>query len=73
MKEVKIVGVASEICWWRECVGQQSPVLDTYEPTGFIKIRVTVTERGFEDQPYQKEGWISPEYIEEVKGNDTTE
>lgn len=61
-KQVQIIGLASPICWWKDCLGQISPVLEVYEPTGFIKIRVT--EKGFE--PYEQEGWIDTKYVEFV-------
>jgi hypothetical protein len=67
MKTVKIIGIASEICWWIDCVGQTSPVLEIYEPTGFIKIRLTRREKGFEDEPYEIEGWIDPQYVEMIE------
>jgi hypothetical protein len=66
MKKVKIIGIASEICWWINCVGQICPVLEVYEPTGYIKIKVIITEKGFEDEPYEVKGWIEPQYVEEV-------
>lgn len=61
VKKIKITGIASPICWWSDCVGQECPVLDVYQPTGFIQIRVQRTELGF--PPYPVEGWISPEYV----------
>lgn len=60
----KITGYASEICWWQGHIGQEVPVLDVYEPTGFIKISITRTQQGFEDQPYEIQGWIPPEFLE---------
>jgi hypothetical protein len=55
-----ITKYASEICWWIGCLRQICPVLETYEPTGFLKIRVMRTEVGFEDEPFEFEGWIDP-------------
>lgn len=63
---VKIIGSASSICWWIDCVGQICPVLEVYESTGYIKIQVARTEFGFEDKPFKVEGWIDPQYVEET-------
>ncbi len=70
MGKVQIVSYASEICWWIGCLGQISPVLEVYEPTGYIKIRVTRTQEGFEDQPYAIEGWIPFEHAKEMEDDE---
>lgn len=67
MKKVQIISYASEICWWMGYVGQVCPVLEVYEPTGFIKIRVIMTEKYFEYEPFPVEGWIPPEYIKVIE------
>lgn len=67
MKKIKITGIASNICWWIDCVGQECPVLDVYEPTGFIQIEVVRREKFFEDEPYTIKGWIDPQYVEIIE------
>lgn len=64
MNNIEIIGLKSEICWWRDCVGQICPVLDVYKETGFIKIQVQRTEPGF--PPYSVEGWIDPDYVKVI-------
>lgn len=63
---VKISTLDSDVCWWKDCIGQISPVLDYYQPTGFIKIRVAMTEPGFEDEPFCVEGWVPPHCVEYI-------
>lgn len=63
---VIITALASEICWWSDCLGQVCPVLEKYEPTQYIKIRVVRVEQGFEHEPYDVEGWIPERFVEYV-------
>ena len=69
MKKVKIISYASNICWWYGCINQTYDVLEIDDSHGYIKIRITYVEKGFEDEPFEIEGWINPVHVEEVKEN----
>lgn len=67
-KKVKIVKSASDICWWRDSIGQVCPVLSIFRETGYIKILLTVTDKNVINDPtYQIEGYIDPRYVEIVE------
>lgn len=65
---VRITGYGSNICWWMGCLNQICPVLEVYEPTGYIKIRAMRTEVHFEDQSFPIEGYIPSQFVEYVEG-----
>lgn len=69
-RHVKITGYSSPICWWQGCLGRIATVLDVYEPTNYIKVRLTRPV-----EPYwvgcicpeeQREGWMPAEYVEDL-------
>jgi hypothetical protein len=68
MKRVKIIKYSSDICWWTDCIGQESDVLEVYEPTGYIRIKVTKTDPNvLIDPTYELEGYIPSDCIEVIE------
>jgi hypothetical protein len=67
---IRVVTMTHPFNWWADCLGQVSQVLDVYEPTGFMKVRLHKRTYwdGAIDAYYQFEGWIPPDVVEVVGG-----
>lgn len=66
--KVKIIKYASNIYWWMGYLGQECEVLEIYEPTNYIKIKVkkydlNVIGNGI----YELEGYIPFDCVKILK------
>lgn len=68
MKRVRITKYASDICWWMDCLGQESEVLEVYEPTNYIRIKVKKNDPYvIGNGDYELEGYLPFDCVEVVE------
>ncbi len=72
-KIIRISGAPSPLAWFYPMVGQVSQVLEVYEPTGFIKVRLMAPVPEYDwcvqkpiERHRQVEGWLDPLFTEGV-------
>lgn len=66
--KVKITKYASNICWWMGNIDQECEVLEIYEPTNYMRIKVKKYDPNvIGNGEYELEGYIPSDCVEIVK------